>query len=92
MGPMINLNEVDWESDFGNLVTEALNRKYSDDVVHVLPLENGQFALFNAERKLASICYADEVMVEILKIEKPAPPPKPTPRPPAVSVRIEDLI
>ena len=57
-------------------VMEAESRKYSNDVIIVLPLSSGKLAVFNAARQLAGIVdtWNDAGYVSIPEIVKYEPP------------------
>lgn len=59
---------------------EARSRKYSNDVVMLLILKNGNIAVFDAARELQSICRADDLRAHVMQVKAPAqsylPPPQ----------------
>lgn len=56
---------------------EALSRKYSDDVIILLPLGSGQVAVFNAARKLCGFVVPDNLVIEAWHVwERPERAPK----------------
>lgn len=51
----------------------AVSRKYTDKVFMILPLRNGDFALFNAARRLVTIVPAGTPIAEISEKNIPVP-------------------
>lgn len=69
-------------------VQEALSRKYSDDVIMLLPLKSHKVAVFNAARDLCGIASILPSWVEVRNVWHPPKPVTPQAKPP---VDLDDL-
>lgn len=70
-------------------VQEALSRKYSDDVIMLLPLKTGRIAVFNNARELCGIIpFAFDLMEDVKSAWYP---PKPTKVELPLAVDLKDL-
>jgi len=68
---------------------EALSRKYSSGVAIILPLTTGEYAIFNAQRKLVAITFSlEEVALAIAGIETTL---EVRPEPAKRGISLEDL-
>lgn len=61
---------------------QAESRKYSNAVVLVLPLDNGEFAVYNNARELSEIVPAAELLTALARV-KPVSPLQVAAKPPA---------
>lgn len=91
--PRLQFNPDDRENwpDRNPDVQEALSRKYSDDVIMLLPLKNGTLAVWNSARELCGFVHRSvngPFWNEIERVWHPPKPVTPQAKPP---VDLDDL-
>jgi hypothetical protein len=70
-------------------VQEALSRRYSNDIIMLLPLRDGSIAVFNAARELCGFVPAR--WADLSEIERIWHPPAPAPTTHKSPVDLNDL-